>query len=54
MQKRAPVHLDPELTTRIDAVTPAIRRATNMKTVSFTDALHHLAGLGLQHYESQS
>jgi hypothetical protein len=55
-KKENPVHIliIPELSARIAAVTPAIHRATNMKAVSFTDAVHHLAGLGLQHYEPQS
>ena len=54
VEKKAVVHLNPEISARINAVIPAIRMATNVKTVTFTDALHHLASLGLQQYESQS
>lgn len=52
-EKKSVVHLNSGLSARINAASPAIRDAINVKTLTFTDAVHHLACLGLQHYEPQ-
>lgn len=50
-EKRAPVHISPGHSARIDAVTPAMVKATGMHRMDFTGAVHHLLDLGLKNYE---